>query len=893
MSRQLRVLVRPAALHFLIFLASLSGIAASATSDPGGEPFKIYVEETGVYRLSWEDLAAAGLGPEPMPSADLALAHRGEPTAIRVDDGGDGLFGPGDHLEWIGERLAGETTYFNPHSSLNVYWLHVAPDSGVAALRMETTTADDRGDGDSDADRENAALAKLFHDEHLEQDTVLVRFRGHREGTELWYWKRMSQIDKPPFRQLFDLSEYRAAADEPVSLRIAMRGWSTLPGGTALTDHQVEVRWNGELVAGAEWDGQKEYILDIDALSGDIVRAGENSLEIRVPKRRTEPEAQPVVDVVLLNWIELHIPRKPILGAASERLRLAGTAAVGETLYFLSEEDRQYVVFTADGHRLEPRRTALPTGRTRHSFERPASPEIQVVAGDAYLAPVAIERDRPSHLRDPENQADYLMITHPTLREAVEPLAAYHRERGLRVEIVDVEDIYDEMGDGIVHPRAIRDFLSHAYHSWRPPAPRFVLLVGDASWDISPEADDANYADWTFRPGERRFVKNQSTPYATQATLGHRNLIPTWHFESGEGHAASDNYFVAIDGVDHLPDMAIGRLPVTEPGEVAAIVEKTLAYARGAEVGPWRRRILWITNEETSFQRFSDRIESEEARPLGYAPLKIYPSPDEESNAAHQATLRGAFDEGQLLVHFFGHGGRYIWRTGPPDYRKNHDLFTLDDLDTLAPTVNLPVVLSMTCYSAPFDHPTADSIGEKFLRLADRGAVAVFAASWRNAPRAAFSSALVRELTIHGATLGEAILNAKREVQTQAMVEMYNLLGDPALELAVPGLDVVLTADGPGAVQAAPPQDDFSGRAVVDWLDAQGEILVTEEREMARGEGLQLRAPDENAASVRVYVWNAEQRIDGMGFSQLSWGSTEPENATPETAPPADTAAGL
>ncbi len=80
-------------------------------------------------------------------------------------------------------------------------------------------------------------------------------------------------------------------------------------------------------------------------------------------------------------------------------------------------------------------------------------------------------------------------------------------------------------------------------------------------------------------------------------------------------------------------------------------------------------------------------------------------------------------------MRFIGHGGRYIWRTGPLNLRKNHDLFTLDDVSHLKNGANLPMILSMTCYSAPFDNPTEDSIGERFLREADRGAIAVFAAS--------------------------------------------------------------------------------------------------------------------------------------------------------------------
>ena len=49
----------------------------------------------------------------------------------------------------------------------------------------------------------------------------------------------------------------------------------------------------------------------------------------------------------------------------------------------------------------------------------------------------------------------------------------------------------------------------------------------------------------------------------------------------------------------------------------------------------------------------------------------------------------------------------------------------------------------MTCYSAPFDHPSADSIGEKFLRVPGKGAVAVLAASWRNAPYQTMSEDVV------------------------------------------------------------------------------------------------------------------------------------------------------
>ena len=122
-----------------------------------------------------------------------------------------------------------------------------------------------------------------------------------------------------------------------------------------------------------------------------------------------------------------------------------------------------------------------------------------------------------------------------------------------------------------------------------------------------------------------------------------------------------------------------------------------------------------------------------------------------EKDAAHyknvRESLRQDLDAGNLLVHFLGHGGQYIWRVGPIG-----DLFSLDDVSALKNVGRYPMVLAMTCFSAPFDHPTEDSIGERFLRESDKGAVAVFAASWSNWPDPAHSKALVEALLKPGTT---------------------------------------------------------------------------------------------------------------------------------------------
>jgi hypothetical protein len=307
------------------------------------------------------------------------------------------------------------------------------------------------------------------------------------------------------------------------------------------------------------------------------------------------------------------------------------------------------------------------------------------------------------------------------------------------------------------------------------------------------------------------------------------------------------------------------------------MVAKTIDFVANPELGPWRRNMLFITNESVGFQRRSDAL-VEELVARGYAPVKVYPQSSEAANKHHTQKIVDLFDRGLNIVHFIGHGGRYIWRTGPPDLKKNHDLFTLDHLDQLKSTRRLPVVLSLTCYSAPFDHPSADSIGEKLLRLADKGAIAIFAASWRNSPSPAVGRVLVQELSRPGVTIGEAIMKAKMQGRNDLLNQTYNLIGDPAVPAATPmgELRMEVSRDGDRFEVTGRVEDEelLSGRAVVELTGQEGNVLSGDEIEISGGQfRLAVAAADTAAEATvrgaRAYVWNAEAGRDAIGWAEL------------------------
>ncbi|MEM7583198.1 MAG: C25 family cysteine peptidase [Acidobacteriota bacterium] len=862
--------------------------------------FKIFLEEAGAYRLGFDDLAQTGLT-EALPSSGLGLTSGGEDVPIWVEDGGDGAWGPGDWLEFVGEHLAGEVSHASEHSRYNVYFLrfdHPQPLRMTAGASMPATA-------------EATASSAIERRQHLEQDLMILRLPPTADGEseELWFWAKLVHNAREPFAHTLSLADL--ASEGTVDLELHFRGWSRprAKPDSETADHQVDVLLNGKTLTSAQWNGTQPHLVELPALPVSELIQGDNTLVLQVP-RRPDGKGRHLIDVVMLNWIEVSYPRHQEVGQGQAQFTLAagdsaataeGKAVTPDTVIpdavvLTSEPGREIRVYGEHGSRF-----AWTTPASGEPMAlAPAADErtFVVAANDELRTPDAVVLDRQTQLASSNQRADYIMVAHHTLIEAVEPLAELHRSRGLTVEIVDVADVYDEFSHGVSHPQALRDFLEHAYHHWQKPAPRFVLLVGDASWDARNDVTiDSNYADWTYRPGEsRHFGKNKSTPYREGAELNHRHLVPTWSHTTGQGHSASDNYFVSIEGDDWLPDMAIGRLPVVTAEEVAGIVDKTMRYITEPEVGPWRRNALLITNENRGFQRRSDRL-ADRLASSGFASHKVYPESTEKSNELHTRNLLDTFDQGQLFVHFLGHGGRYIWRTGPPDLEKNHDLLTLDHLDELQANDRLPVVLSMTCYSAPFDHPSADSIGEKLLRIAGRGAVAVLAASWRNSPSPRWGESLLDELMTPSATIGEAVQRAKHTVGNRMFVETYNLLGDPAVPVALPSANIQLATasavgDQPLSIEGRVEAEDFEGSVIIDLLNAAGEIVrsVPAEAtdsvfdvELDLDPAELLIEKSGSAPVVRAYAWNEELGIDAVGGLTLELPEAPESVAASET----------
>ncbi len=296
---------------------------------------------------------------------------------------------------------------------------------------------------------------------------------------------------------------------------------------------------------------------------------------------------------------------------------------------------------------------------------------------DSYSSVDLVTIVEPSSLRSSSLGADYIVIAHSDFVDSLDPLIQMRQSEGLRVRVVDVQQVYDAFGYGIVDAEAIRGFLAFVYEYWPRPAPTYVLLVGDGNYD------PRNY----MGRGETSFVP----PYLADA-------------DPWMGETAADNRYVAVHGSDIFPDMFLGRLPAKSVADVQAMVGKILAYETSS--GGWQSALSFIADNPDSagdFRSYSDAIIGGYL-PRPYTSERIYIgiSPYTTSSVTKSAIL-SAINDGRLLVNYVGHSSMQFWAS--------EIVLHINDAPLLVNTV-YPFMAPMTCWEGYYINPPYDTGGD-------------------------------------------------------------------------------------------------------------------------------------------------------------------------------------
>ncbi len=388
--------------------------------------------------------------------------------------------------------------------------------------------------------------------------------------------------------------------------------------------------------------------------------------------------------------------------------------------------------------------TIQPSGRTK-GRRLVALPATQL------SHPISLVLNTPSTLNATTNGADLVIISYKDFIPALAPLVA-QRQSQYSVTVADVEDVFDEFSYGVHTPRAIRDFLTRATTAWTGAHPRYVLLVGDASYD--PRNYQA-YGNFDFVP----------TKLVDTGFRGDESALET----------ASDDWLTDFDN-DGIADIAIGRLPVRTAAEANMVVEKIVNYSPATPP----QSALLVADAQGSYYFNFEAADNQIATllPVSLTKQKVYRA-QEPSDAQTHTDIVNNFNSGQVLVVYSGHGNTNIW---------GGSIFSTDDAMALTNGNKLPFVVVMDCLNGYFAVPQASgqSLAEALVKAPNGGAVASFASSGLTIPDGQHQMGQQMFQLLYGGPtipIGDASRQAKYATTDQDVRRTWILFGDPTMKI--------------------------------------------------------------------------------------------------------------
>ena len=384
------------------------------------------------------------------------------------------------------------------------------------------------------------------------------------------------------------------------------------------------------------------------------------------------------------------------------------------------------------------------------------------------------------------NVPDYLIVAAPNYLNAAKKLQNYHTTvNGLKTELVNVNEIFNEFSGGQPSPIAIRNFVKYLLNKAatnKVAAPRYLLLFGIANFN------SRNYNS-----------ASQIPVFESAASTGVLTSYPSDDFYSIQADNDDINNFTQIKKLA----IAIGRLPVRNIAEADTVVEKIINYQKNLNGGTWKNKITWVADDgdynlhledaeviSTHLQQKNSRWNQKKIYLDLFAATKniagnTYPLVNSE--------IVQTVNEGTLILNYTGHG----------NFARLAEEAVISQTDVLQwnNATKLPLMITASCDFAPYDQPQLSPFGFDALMKNSKGVIGlvaasrlVFAYSNKQINDHFIQQLLVPDSLGNFLTIGEALQRAKIQAWSADEDRMnafkFSLLGDPAMRLSLPKYEI-------------------------------------------------------------------------------------------------------
>jgi len=776
-----------------------------------GSWYRLCVDETGIFKLDYEDLEELGISPSSVQKEHFRLFGNGsgmlpeanhatvvndlKENAIFVSGDATGTFGPDDYILFYGRSPDSwewdkEEELFrhekNLYTEKSCYFLTV--DNGPGR-RIELRA----GTG-----AEATHTIRSFHEyalHHKELENMIGSGR-------VWYGESFNSSAPQHFS--FDLQSHKPGTEVVVEAEVAAR---------------ASVQSYFSISAGGEQTQIQLPSINPADYNGFQARASEGVLRF-VPDAPGEVSVRMVYSRPVtgsrgwLRFLRVNATRKLHFSGPYMAFRHTRDLGPGHVFEYVMENAGPDITVWDVSDRFRIRKQEVSLNGTEVRFRLPGDSLREMIAFDGSSFPEASLKGHVSnqnlHGLDPH---DLIIVVPEKMLDQAERLAAFRRENdGLSVFVATIQQVYNEFSSGAADVSAIRNFMKMFYDRALTPEelPQYLLLFGNGTID---NKDLLGYGG---------------------------NLIPTYQSEASLAPRSSymtDDYFGLLadhegEGAEGVLDIGIGRLPVRTPEEAEVMVDKILRYEQrvpglapdAEDIGftgvvsnyaDWRNTMVFVADDgdlNTHFNHaelLSDIIR--ENHP-SYNVEKIYLDAYQQvttSGGARYPEVNRAINErvnkGALMINYIGHGGV----RGLAQQR----VLTFDDISTWNNTYNMPVFMTATCNFSSFDQPDPEdlSAGVRIVLKPEGGSAALYTTTrlaWSGSNlvlnRHFTENVFERNATGEHHRLGDLIRIAKRESSggsTPMQLRNFVLLGDPSMQMAYPEYRVV-TEQMPDTIRA-------------------------------------------------------------------------------------------
>ncbi|GAB2560409.1 putative type IX secretion system sortase PorU2 [Spirosoma areae] len=586
----------------------------------GQKYLKISTNQTGIYRLSYDDIKTADVSLLQTNPVNWQLFFRGQEVAIRVVGQQDGVFNAQDYIEFYGEANDGsqDSLLYRPQKRLHPYQTLFSDKTAYFLTSSPAQT------GKRMPELNLSAQGLSPEPFHLEQTVQAF--------TSEYSFNNLKGIEPALQQSFFEPGEGWSGplltTDSVGVVQLKLTGRVPAAGPITL-EGMVNGRDNSYHSIGVQVNASTKTPISPLLVQGFASQTFQAAIAPETIQNeqltvRFISEKNGFTNNFSITYAKLSYPQAfdmagqtskvfhlPPNSRATSLLTIKNVPSATVAYDITDKANCRYVVAQASNGQTQV--VVNETARNRSLF-----------LTSRILKPLSVQVVRFATTFP--KSADYLIITHSSLRQSAETYAAYRTSvpgGSHKPFIIDADSLYDQFNFGERSPLALRRFADFMLAN---TAVKNLLLIGRA----------------------------YSYPYFIKTTT--EDLVPTI------GYPGSDILLTAGLGSysPNTPAIPTGRLNVTTNAQVLTYLDKVKQLEDGANNGLWRKRIIHISGgksvgEAQSLRQALSTIG--ETYQNGLLGGQISAFSKTTTNEVEPINIAPLVNDGVSLITFFGHAG--------------------------------------------------------------------------------------------------------------------------------------------------------------------------------------------------------------------------------------------